>query len=118
MPVRHVFVSELKSSFGPQRSLRSKGSVAFVLLTRSQRLWRLLMHGVKRVGKRDAIQPIILVVTGNRGIDIEYYRHLALFAGRHGLLGEAETVDLLEIRANRERGDIIGRLPGRGPRGL
>ena len=47
---------------------------------------------------------------GERRIDVEHHRHLALLAGRHGLLGEAEAVDLLEIGADRQRRDVIGRL--------
>ncbi len=61
---------------------------------------------------------VVLAVRGKRRIDIEHHGHLALLAGRHGLFGEAEAVDLLEIGADRQRRDIVGRLPVVVARGL
>src|SRR5262249_16853192 len=51
-------------------------------------------------------------------IDVEHHGHLAGLARRHGLFGEAEAIDLLEILADGQRRYIVGRLPGRGPRRL
>ena len=50
------------------------------------------------------------------GIDVEHHRHLARLARLHGLLGEAEAVDLVEIGADRRRRDIIRGLRGDGAR--
>src|SRR6185369_13818760 len=44
--------------------------------------------------------------------------HLAHLARFHALLGEAETVDLVEVGADLRRRDIVGRLPEDLARGL
>ena len=56
------------------------------------------------------LSPSLSLSSASVGIDIEHHRHLALLARRHGLLGEAEAVDLVEIGPDRQRRHVVGRL--------
>src|ERR1700733_13495653 len=96
----------------------SKVSLGLVRLAGRPRFRCRLAQGIERIGQGDGIQSVIIAVFDDRRIDIKHHRHFALLAGRHGLLGETEAVDLLEIRPDRQRRHIVGSLPGRGPRRL
>ena len=49
------------------------------------------------------LSAVLLGILGELGIDVEHDRHVALLAGLHRLLGEAEAVDLVEIDAGGRR---------------
>src|SRR5439155_10598221 len=93
-------------------------SLALVAFAGRERLRRRIAHGIEGVGQRNGLQPVVLAVLGKLRIDVEHHGHLALLARAHGLFGEAEAVDLLEIGADRQRRDVVGRLARGGARGL
>ena len=73
---------------------------------------------VEGIGQRDGVERILVAVIDDLGIDVEHHRHLARLARLHGLLGEAEAVDLVEIGADRRRRDVVGGLRGDRARGF
>ena len=77
-----------------------------------------LAHWIEGVGERDVLQRVLFGILGELGIDVEHDRHVALLARLHGLLGEAEAVDLLEIDAGGGRRDIVAGLRRGRARGL
>src|SRR5215213_10056216 len=84
------------------RSAASKRSGCFDFLSLGERPLR-LARGIKRVGKRDGVELFRVSVFDQRRIDIEDHCHFALLARLQPLFLETETVDLLKIRADRQR---------------
>ena len=56
------------------------------------------------------VSPSCSESLADRGIDEEHHRHFPRLARLEPLLGEAETVDLGEIGADRRRRYVVGRL--------
>src|SRR5437879_1064590 len=126
--LRHIFVSNfnaeipLDTESGDHRFLVTnfplQVSLALVAFAGRERLRRRIAHGIEGVGQRNGPQAVVLAVLGKLRIDVEHHGHLALLARAHGLFGEAEAVDRLEIGAGRQRRDVVGRLARGGARGL
>src|ERR1700680_681568 len=87
-------ISTIPAVKGFPYGFRSKVSFGLVRFARRHRLWGRLAHGVEGIGQSDGVQPVIVAVLDQRGIDVKHHRHFALFARGHGLLGETEAVDL------------------------